>query len=290
VKEGVTVNGDVVKKAVRTKEKDAVTIDMDRLRQILEQVNVNKGLGSVEPQEGKLEIVEESRDWIVLNKPKGLVVHPGTGNPSGTLANFVAGYLSAKGEYDPSVKRGGVVHRLDKGVSGLIIFAKNRSSQLYLKKQFETRKVTKMYIANARKVRDTEFSALVSGLSSFEPRDTAVERYLRAKRVDSSWTKVEGRIARDSSNRMRMRFTTSGRSGRYSCLYIKPLSPSNFLILLKTGRMHQIRATLGYLGFVIQGDTLYGDFEQEFSSGIELQSVVLGLREMGGEMKVWKLI
>jgi 23S rRNA-/tRNA-specific pseudouridylate synthase len=175
-------------------------------------------------------------------------------------------------------------------VSGLIIFAKNRASQLYLKKQFETRKVTKMYIANVRKVRDTEFSGQVNSQRSYETSDKAVDRYLRTGRLDRSWIKVEGKIGRDSTHRMRMKFTTSGRSGRYSCLYIEPLSTSSFLILLRTGRMHQIRATMAYLGYTILGDSLYGDFQPEFSSGIELESVVLGLREKSGKMKMWKLI
>jgi 23S rRNA-/tRNA-specific pseudouridylate synthase len=130
----------------------------------------------------------------------------------------------------------------------------------------------------------------VEKLNTFSEIKGVVSEYLKKKRVGKSWQKVEGRIGRDSSNRMKMKFSTNSRSGKYSCLYIKPLSKTDFIILLKTGRMHQIRATLNYLGYSIVGDGLYGDSASAKSDRIDLESVVLSFREKGGRSKTWELI
>lgn len=285
---GVAVNGKLSKKSTKVSSTDLIDVDLSILEEILKEGERNKGIGAVVPEKGGVNIVYEDGDWLVVNKDKGIVMHPGVGNPSGTLANFVVGYLSEKGEYDPSVKRGGVVHRLDKGVSGLVIFAKNRASQLYLKKQFEERRVVKVYRAVVKKIADTDFSKYVSALSKKLRAEAAISDYLQGR--GESWQEVEGKIKRDSTDRMRMKFSMGSDSGKYSSLYIKPLSQNEFLISLKTGRMHQIRATLKYLGFVILGDRLYGDSDAQNSGVINLESICLRIRDKKGSLKEWRLI
>ncbi len=289
VKEGVLVNSMRSKKSLKLREGDVIVIDEGVLRGILEKINRNSTVMEVVGQQGELEIIEESKDWLVLNKQKGVVIHPGVNNTSGTLANYVVEYLQLKGEYDTAVKRGGVVHRLDKGVSGLVVFAKTREMQLHLKKQFEQRKVLKIYKVTVRKFKDTAFSKKLDNLNVELDASPEVEKVLQED-INTEWSEIEGTIDRDSANRMRMKFSTNARSGRYSSLYIKSLDRSNFLIVLKTGRMHQIRATLHYLGFVILGDRLYGDLSAKNSDKIALESVVLSLLDKDGERRSWRLI
>jgi 23S rRNA pseudouridine1911/1915/1917 synthase len=290
IKVGVLLNGKPAKKAAKVKSGDIVRIDESVLRSCIEESIANQGRGEIIGQKGKLEIVDEAKDWLVLNKPKGVVMHPGIGNYKGTLANFVVGYLQEKGEYDPKLKRGGVVHRLDKGVSGLVVFAKNREFQLNLKKQFENRVVTKIYLASVKKIKDTEFTNGIARGSHDRNAAKVVSEHLNDPSFDKEWYKAEGKIGRDRANKKKMKFSTLSRSGKYSSLYIKPLSEKEFLIALKTGRMHQIRATLNHLGYVIVGDGLYGDAGSKNSDKIELESVLLSFRQKGGEARTLRLV
>lgn len=290
IKEGLLVNGKQVKKSMKLKVGDKLAVDGDVLKRIIEGNSRDSGVSEVTAgEQGELKIVEETDDWLVLNKQKGIVIHPGVNNHSGTLANFVVGYLQSKGEYDAAVKRGGVVHRLDKGVSGLVIFAKNRGTQLHLKRQFESREVSKIYLAKVKKFKDTAFSKQIDSMNGELKASTEVDKYLKSG-IGPEWIEIEGTIDRDSANRMRMKFSTGARSGRYSSLYIKALSKSEFLIVLKTGRMHQIRATLHNLGFVISGDRLYGDSGADNSDKIALESILLSLKDRVGERREWRLI
>jgi 23S rRNA pseudouridine1911/1915/1917 synthase len=177
-----------------------------------------------------LEILFENEDLIVVNKPAGMVVHPAAGHDSGTLVHAVLGY-------DPEMdgiggeERPGVVHRLDKDTSGLILLAKNDQSHHWLQDQFRLRKVVKTYLA------------LVDG-SPPTPNG-----------------RVEAAIGRDSSHRKKMAIVPANK-GREAISEYKTLESFRNHTLLEfhplTGRTHQIRLHCSFLGCPIVGDEIYG--------------------------------
>jgi 23S rRNA pseudouridine1911/1915/1917 synthase len=180
------------------------------------------------PENIPLKIIYEDADLMVVDKPAGLAVHPAPGHPTHTLANAIISYLPALAQ-DADSLRPGIVHRLDKDTSGLLLVAKNRLAQASLSAQFKNRTVNKAYLV------------LVKG------------RLTPEKGI------IEAAIGRDPRNRQRMAVVTKGREARteyrviryaggYSLLEIKPA----------TGRTHQIRVHLAAIGFPVVGDATYG--------------------------------
>jgi 23S rRNA pseudouridine1911/1915/1917 synthase len=201
-----------------------------------------------------LDIIFENDDLIVVNKPAGMVVHPAAGHDSGTLVHAVLGY-------DPDLEgiggeeRPGLVHRLDKETSGLIVLAKNERAHRWLQDQFRLRKVEKTYIA------------LVDGKP---PTPTG---------------RVEAAIGRDQSHRKKMAIVSAAK-GREAVSEYKTLETFKNHTLLEfhpqTGRTHQIRLHSLFLGCPIVGDSVYGkrkftvDIDRHFLHAFRLKITLPG--------------
>ena len=198
------------------------------------------------PENLPLDIIYEDKRVIVVNKAQGMVVHPGAGNRQGTLANALLYrklqrkdgnlFLTADSQAPYTGHRPGIVHRLDKDTSGLIIAAWDDETLNFLSGQFKARKVRKSY------------AALVQGCPK------------------GAQGCIEKRITR--SRKERKKFTVSDREGRPSITFYKTIrSYGNVSLLLlrpKTGRTHQIRVHLKYLGYPVVGDPLYGRKDLRF--------------------------
>ncbi len=274
INDGCKVNGKECKRSYKLKQFDVLELDDQYWTKLERSIDLSS---EILPQEGILDIKYEDEDLIVLNKPKDLVVHPGVGNKQGTLANYLRHYLSSKGEYDNLVDRCGIVHRLDKGVSGLMVVAKNKDTQEFLKNQFKEKTVIKIYHAILEESTNIE--------QNFDLR-----KYVREMNIKlqpwKDWRRVEGYIGRDKVNRYRMEFKRYEFTGSKYALSFFLFSNNEALIKIETGRMHQIRATLKSLGYHIQGDSLYGK-----SSGnkIMLESVLLSFDKRDGNRLVFTL-
>jgi 23S rRNA pseudouridine1911/1915/1917 synthase len=232
LKEGrVFIDSRPVKGSKRLEGGEQVVIDLPKVES-----------SEIEPQAIPIDIIYEDEDLILINKPAGIVVHPSVGHESGTLVNAVLAYCpdlpGVGGE-----KRPGVVHRLDKNTSGLILFAKNDHALRYLQRQFKDRTVVKVY------------QALVYGLLS------------------QNEILIDAPIGRDPKDRKRMAVIppeSSARS-RVALTRVKTLTCFNEYTLLEcyplTGRTHQLRVHLAFAGYPIVGDDVYGRRKQQLLAG-----------------------
>jgi 23S rRNA pseudouridine1911/1915/1917 synthase len=197
-----------------------------------------------------LDIYYEDSDVIVINKPRGMVVHPASGNYSGTVVNallYHCGDLSGIG----GVLRPGIVHRLDKDTSGLIMVAKNDAAHVELARQLKERLVTRIYLA------------LVHG------------------RVKEQTGVIDAPIGRDPKNRQKMAVVhKNARNAITNYRVLKRFDGYTYLELkLETGRTHQIRVHLSYIGHPVAGDPKYGPSRPHFDlKGQFLHAAVLGFK------------
>lgn len=221
----ILANGKPVKSNYRVKPLDVISIVMDRPRRELEII----------PENIPLDIVYEDDDLLVVNKPAGLVVHPGHGNYTGTLVNALAYYLKDDPAYDPSDPRLGLVHRIDKDTSGLLVVAKKPEAKAHLSLQFFNKTTKRNYCA------------VVWGI------------------VQEDEGRIEGNIGRNPRDRMQMTVFPEGDQGKTAVTHYTVLERLGYVSLvecrLETGRTHQIRVHMKYIGHTLFNDERYGGQE-----------------------------
>lgn len=218
----ILVNNTPVKSSYKIKPHDVVALVMDKPRIELK----------ITPEDIPLNIVYEDSELMVVNKEAGIVVHPGHGNYSGTLLNAIAFYLKDEPNFDANDPNLGLVHRIDKDTSGLLLIAKNPASKSFLAKQFSARTTKREYVA------------LVWGT------------------VDENEGTIEGNIGRDPRNRLLMRVFPEGDEGRTAITHYTVEERLGYVTLvnckLETGRTHQIRVHMKHIGHPLYNDERYG--------------------------------
>ena len=214
----VLVNDKKAKNSYRVKENDEITINIPEVKNL-----------DATPQDIPLDIVYEDDDIIVINKPRDLVVHPSNGHEDGTLVNALLAHCTNLSGIN-GVKRPGIVHRIDKDTTGLLVVAKNDYAHEFLAKQLEDHTLHREYIA------------LVKGV---------------IKEEDG---KIIAPIGRDKYNRQKM--AVDVKNGKPAVTHFHVLKRFNQYTLiscvLETGRTHQIRVHMNYIGYPIEGDPVYG--------------------------------
>ncbi len=233
----VLVNGEPQKASYSLKTGDKIEYTMPEVK-VLDAC----------PQDIPIDIVYEDNDILVVNKSAGMVVHPAPGNPDNTLVNAVMKHCEGKLSGINSVIRPGIVHRIDKDTSGLLVIAKNDASHLNLSEQFKVHSITRVY------------TAVVNG-----------------KFKETSGT-VNAPIGRHPVQRKKMAVTD--KNSKSAVTHFEVLEEYSKYSLIKcrleTGRTHQIRVHMSYIGHPLLGDLVYGDKNKLGISGQMLHAGVLG--------------
>lgn len=219
----IIVNGKPVKSNYRVKPLDDIRVVMDR----------PKYENEIIPEDIPLDIVYEDDDLLVVNKPAGLVVHPGHGNYSGTLVNALAYHFKDNPEYDVNDPRMGLVHRIDKDTSGLLVIAKTPDAKTALGKQFFNKTTKRQYVA------------LVWG------------------EMEAADGTIVGNIARNPKDRLQMAvFPEDSGIGKHAVTHWHTIENLRHVALvqcqLETGRTHQIRVHMKHIGHPLFNDERYG--------------------------------
>ncbi|MEG0731122.1 MAG: RluA family pseudouridine synthase [Vagococcus sp.] len=231
----VTVNGEVTRANYKVKENDYIEIDRPE-PQVIKAV----------AQDIPLDIIFEDDDVMVINKPQGMVVHPSAGHPDGTLVNALMFHSHSLSTIN-DVIRPGIVHRIDKDTSGLLMVAKNDEAHLYLAEQLKERKALRKYIA------------LVHG-------DIPHEKGV-----------INAPIGRSKDNRQKQAIVKDGKPAITNFEVIERFGDFTLVeCQLETGRTHQIRVHMNYIEFPIAGDPLYGPKKSLKGNGQFLHAKTLG--------------
>ena len=224
----VLVNDKKIKPSYKVKCGDKITIN-----------NIKTDTDDITPWDYPLDIVYEDDDIIIVNKPSGMVVHPGNGNKDHTLVNALKNYTDKLSDIN-GVESLGIVHRIDKDTSGLIMVAKTNKAHEILGEYFKEHSIKREYIA------------LLCGVF---PHDTAT---------------IDAPIGRDEKNRLRMTVTPNNSKRAVTHLEVLKRYKAGFTLVkarLETGRTHQIRVHTKYIGYPVYNDPVYanksmGDFGQ----------------------------
>lgn len=216
--EYITVNGNLEKASYKVKENDCIEIKDGFIEET-----------DIVPVEMPIDIVYEDEDIIVVNKPSGLVVHPGSGNYDNTLVNGLMHYTNSLSDINGE-ERPGIVHRIDKDTSGLLLIAKNNKSHAILTEYFKNHENIKR-----------EYIALICG--NF-PHDSAT---------------IDAPIGRDPKDRKKM--TVTADNSKEAVTHLKVLKKYKeytlVSLILETGRTHQIRVHMNYIGYPVYNDPVY---------------------------------
>lgn len=229
----INVNGKIEKPSYKVQEGDIIEVSIEEPKEV-----------KIEAQDIPLDIIYEDNDILVVNKQKGLVVHPANGNPDGTLVNAIMAHCKDSLSGIGGELRPGIVHRLDKDTSGLLIIAKNDKAHIQVSEQIKNREVKKTYIALVRGTiaEDEATINMPIGRSTKDRKKMAVTKN-----------------GKDAVTHFRVlnRYTTN--KGSYTLLEIK----------IDTGRTHQIRVHMAEIGHPVIGDSVYSNGKNEF--GVEGQ-------------------
>lgn len=222
--ENILIEGKNIKHSYKVQEGDRIILKEVKPQEI-----------ALKAQKIPLEIIYEDDDIIVVNKPKGLVVHPANGNPDGTLVNAIMAICKNSLSGIGGKIRPGIVHRLDKDTSGILVIAKNDKAHINLSEQIKNREVKKIYIA------------LVRGV------------------VKENEATIDMPIGRSIKDRKKM---SVSKTGKRAVTHIKVIKRYNEYTLLqvdiKTGRTHQIRVHLSQIGYPVVGDMIYSNGKNKF--------------------------
>lgn len=241
----LAVNGKAAKLSTTVKEGDSITVEYD-----------TPSLPHYEPEYLPLDIIYEDNDVILVNKARGVVVHPAAGNHTGTLVQGLMYHISdLSGKFQGDRLRPGIVHRLDKDTSGIIIAAKHPEALEYLGVQFRKKQVRKTYLA------------LVKG--TLYPGEGIIEKG----------------IIRDPGNRKK--FTTAETGGKPALTRYKVLrrfeSGSFVMLMPETGRTHQLRVHMLSRGAPILGDPVYSRHKDKTIENLMLHAYMLKIRLPGSD-------
>ena len=218
----ILVNGKPAKSSYKVKPLDRVQIVLPYPRRDNE----------IHPEEIPLEIPYEDDDLLLVDKPAGMVVHPGVGNWSGTLVNALAWHLRGTAIADSGEMRAGLVHRIDKNTSGILVVAKNERAHARLARQFFDHTIDRVY------------HALVWG------------------NMEQEEGTIEGHIGRSLRDRLKMAVFPDGENGKHAVTHYRVLERLGYVNLvecrLETGRTHQIRVHMEHIGHPLFNDERYG--------------------------------
>ena len=250
----ITVNGkDNIKCSYKVKIGDEIDL-----------YDVEDEITDILPEDIPLKIIYEDEDIIIVNKPKGMVVHPGNGNYTGTMVNALMFSHKDKLSSINGVIRPGIVHRIDKDTSGLLVVAKNDKAHKILSDKFKEHDITREYVC------------LVKGII---PKDNiTIKLPIGRSEKDRKKMAITNKNAREAITHIHVvsRFKKSG----YTLLSVK----------LETGRTHQIRVHMSHIGYPIVGDSVYSSGKNEFGiEGQMLHAKVLGfVHPTKNEYMEWK--
>ena len=220
----ILVNGKIKKASYKVEENDKIKIEEIKPKEI-----------TLIAQDIPIDVLYEDDDIIVVNKPKGLVVHPANGNPDGTLVNAIMNICKDSLSGIGGEIRPGIVHRLDKDTSGVLIVAKNDKAHINLSEQIKNREVSKIYIA------------LVRGV------------------ISENEASIDMPIGRSTKDRKKMAVSRNGKQAITHFTVLKRYQNYTLLrIKIDTGRTHQIRVHMAEIGYPVVGDIVYSNGKNPF--------------------------